>query len=116
MNRIKFFPGDVAIINGAEITMDHTVTLSSQVPIERIPTPGLTDLPDSSMRVEGIWKDRGHRPRMVFRHDLRCPCGSAYLRQSETHISCQRCRRVWENDELGEGSEDGIAQATSEAE
>ncbi len=97
MFKVKFFPGDVAIISGAEVTVDHIVTLSSETPIERITTPGLTDLPETELSIGDLWVRHGHRPPMTFRHDLRCPCGSASVRQSDTHVSCQKCQRVWEN-------------------
>jgi hypothetical protein len=100
MNKIRLFPGDAAIINGAWVTADRTVTLTSDAQIERVPTPGLTDLPETDLRIECLWSRQGRRAPMTLRHDLRCPCGSVYVRQSETHYSCQGCRRVWGNDEV----------------
>jgi len=98
MYSVKLFLGDVAVINGVRVSVDNTTTLSSETPIERIPTPGLTDLPETELTIYQLWPRRGRRPFMFYRHDLRCPCGSAYLRVSESHHSCQKCQRVWEND------------------
>jgi hypothetical protein len=97
MYSITLHPGDIAKINGAEVTADRTVTLNSQVPIERLSTPGLTDLPETDLRIDGLWTRNGHRVAMITLQHLRCPCGSAYVRRSDTHHSCQFCKRVWEN-------------------
>lgn len=97
MNTVKLFPGDTAIINGALVTADRTVKLSSEAPIERVPTPGLNDLPETDLRIEDLWSRSGRRVSMTLRHDLRCPSGSVYVHRSATHHSCQGCRRVWEN-------------------
>lgn len=98
MYSITLYPGDTATINGADVVADRTVTLRSSAPIERIPTPGLTDLPETDLRSDALWVRDGHRARMTTRQDLRCPCGSAYVRRSASHHSCQHCKRVWEND------------------
>jgi hypothetical protein len=100
MNEVTLFPGDTAIINSAEVHVDRTVTLRSEAQISRIPTPGLTDLPETARRVGDLWSRQGHRVPMTFRQDLRCPCGSAYVRRSATHHSCQHCQRVWPNAEV----------------
>lgn len=100
MNRIKFFPGDIAVIGSVQVSVDHTVTLSAEADIERIPAPGLTDLPETDLRVWALWQRRGHRVAMTTRQDLRCPCGSVYVRRSATHHSCQHCGRAWINEEV----------------
>jgi hypothetical protein len=100
MNEIKFFPGDTAIINGARVEVSNTVTLKTKAPsFYREPTPGMADLPETDLRIHDLW-ERGHRVHMEPRQDLRCPCGSAYTRQSETHVSCLHCKRVWENKDV----------------
>ena len=100
MHTIKLFAGDSALILGARITADRTVTLRCDTPIQRVPTPGLFDLPETALRIADLWSRGGHRVPMTFRQDLRCPCGSAYTRQSATHLSCQHCGRVWANEEV----------------
>lgn len=80
MHSITVFPGDTAIINGAELSVSRTVTLNSDTPTERRPTPGITDLPETALRINALWPHRGHRTQMTQRHALRCPCGSAYIR------------------------------------
>jgi hypothetical protein len=100
MNKVRLFPGDTAVINGAMVTADRTVRLTSDVPIERVPAPGLSDLPETALRTQDLWNRSGHRLPMTLRQDLRCPCGSVYVRQSETHHSCQSCGRLWGNDEV----------------
>ena len=100
MHTIKLFAGDRALVNGAETTADRTVTLRCDAPIQRLPAPGLSDLPQTPLRIAGLWTRGGHRVPMIFRQDLRCPCGSAYTRQSATHLSCQHCGRVWTNVEV----------------
>ena len=97
MHTIKLFAGDSALLHGARITADRTVILRSDTPIQRLPTPGLFDLPETALRIAALWSRRGHRVPMTLREDLRCPCGSAYTRQSATHLSCQHCGRVWAN-------------------
>ena len=100
MHTIKLFAGDSALILGARITADRTVTLACDKPIQRVPTPGLFDLPETDLRIADLWSRGGHRVSMTFRQDLRCPWGSAYTRQSVTHLSCQHCGRVWANEEV----------------
>ena len=97
MYSVKLFLGDVAVINGVRVSVDNTTILSSESPIERISAPGLTDLPETDLRASQLWSYKDRRPFMLLRHDLRCPCGSASTRASESHHSCQKCRRVWEN-------------------
>lgn len=97
MHSITLFPGDTAIVNGAELTVSRTVTLRSTTPVERRSSPGLADLPETALRINALWPHPGHRVPMTQRHDLRCPCGSAYIRRSATHHSCQHCQRVWDN-------------------
>jgi hypothetical protein len=77
-----------------------TVTLNSETPITRVAAEGLTDLPETVLRIDQLWKRNGHREPMTFRQDLRCPCGSAYVRRSATHHSCQHCKRVWINQSI----------------
>jgi len=100
MSSVKLFPGDVAVVGTVEITVDRSVTISSHAPIRRRPLPGLADLPETDVRIGDLWRRGGHRVPMSTRQDLRCPCGSAYVRQSETHHSCQYCQRVWANGEV----------------
>jgi hypothetical protein len=99
-------PGDTVVVNGARITVDRTAQLTCDQPLQRIPCPGLRDLPETALRIGSLWQRGGHRVPMVTRQDLRCPCGSAYVRRSATHHSCQYCQRVWENREVpGEGDD-----------
>lgn len=100
MNRIKCFPGDIAVIGGVRVSVDHTVTLSTEGQIERMPASGMTDLPETDLRAWDLWRRQGHRVPMTTRQDLRCPCGSVYVRRSATHHSCQHCGRVWPNEEV----------------
>lgn len=100
MSTIRLFPGDVAIVGGAEITVDRAVTLSSTEEIRRRPTPGLREVPETGLRIGDLWRRDGHRVRMTVRQDLRCPCGSVYVRKSATYHSCQHCRRVWKNEDV----------------
>ena len=100
-DRLILHPGDTVVINGARVTVDRTVQLTCDQPLQRIPCPGLRDLPETALRVRSLWKRGGHRVQMVTRQDLRCPCGSAYVRRSTTHHSCQHCGRVWVNDAPG---------------
>lgn len=102
MHRIQFFPGDTALIGGVRVQVDRPVTLTADQPVDRIPAPGITDLPETSLRVWNLWPRRERRIPMTTRQDLRCPCGSVYVRRSATHHSCQHCRRVWPNDEIEE--------------
>ena len=102
MNSVTFFPGDTAVIAGVRVYMDRAVTLRSEEKIERLPSSGLTDLPETQLRIGDLWIRNGKRVPMTFRHDLRCPCGSAYIRRSTTHHSCQHCQRVWANEEVSE--------------
>jgi hypothetical protein len=106
MTKITLHPGDTAVIAGTRLTVDRTVTLHASDGIQRIPAPGLADLPETGLRIRDLWRHRGHRVPMVTRQDLRCPCGSAYVRRSTTHHSCHYCQRVWENREVpGEGDD-----------
>lgn len=100
MHSVTLFPGDTAIVNGAELTVSGTVTLNSETPITRVAAVGLTDLPETPLRIDQLWARQGHRVPMTTRQDLRCPCGSAYVRRSETHHSCQYCKRVWSNQSI----------------
>ena len=97
---VTLHPGDAAVINGARLTADRTVTLRCDQPVQRVPCLGIHDLPETTHRIDAIWKRQGHRVPMITRRDLRCPCGSAYVRRSETHHSCQYCGRVWPNEEV----------------
>ena len=105
MNRLTIFPGDLAVVNGVAFAVDRTVTLTSDAVIGRRPAPGMSDLPETPLRIDQLWRRGGHRAPMSLRRDLRCPCGSAYVRQSATHHSCQHCQRVWENREVATGGE-----------
>ena len=99
LNRVTIFPGDKIVINGATVVADRTVTLSSYAPsFNRVPAPGMTDLPETDLRIHTEFS--GPRVPMENITDLRCPCGSAYTRKSETHHSCLHCKRVWTNDEV----------------
>jgi len=100
MNTLRLFPGDRVIINGAEVSADRLVTLSSETAMRRVTAPGIVDLPETALRIQALWPARGHRVPMVLRQDLRCPCGSVYVRRSATHHSCQHCGRVWINAEV----------------
>jgi hypothetical protein len=102
MTSLTFYPGDIALIAGVRVHVDRTVTLRSEAEIERIPLPGLADLPETRLRIGDLWIRNGKRAPMTSRHDLRCPCGSAYIRRSTTHHSCQQCQRVWANEEVPE--------------
>ena len=94
---ITLFPGDTLRVNGAELTVDRAVRVSSTTPLERLPVAGLVDLPETPLRIGQLWHRHGPRALMTWRHDLRCPCGSVYLRRSATHHSCPQCQRVWDN-------------------
>lgn len=100
MNQLTIHAGDTVVVNGARIKADRTVKLSCDQLLQRIPCSGLRDLPETTLRISALWQRGGHRVPMVTRQDLRCPCGSAYVRRSATHHSCQHCRRVWENDKV----------------
>jgi hypothetical protein len=100
MNTVRLLPGDRAIINGVEVWADRSVTLTSEASMTRLAAPGIVDLPETSSRIRTLWPTRGHRVPMVLRQDLRCPCGSVYVRRSSTHHSCQYCGRVWMNAEV----------------
>jgi hypothetical protein len=100
MSTLKLFPGDIAAIGDVEFTADHIVTLASTAEITRKPKRGLTDLPETKLRISDLWRRGGRRVPVVVRQDLRCPCGSVYIRRSATHHSCQCCQRVWGNDDV----------------
>lgn len=97
MNEVLIHAGDTIVVNGARVRADRTVVLNCDQPLQRIPCPGLRDLPETSLRISALWQRGGHRVPMEIRQDLRCPCGSAYVRRSATHHSCQYCGRVWRN-------------------
>ena len=95
--------GDVLVLNGAEITASQTVCLDTGNPVEKRVPSGLSDLPETPLRVRQLWSDRrGPRAAMTARNDLRCPCGSVYVRQSQTHLSCLYCGRAWALGDLPE--------------
>ena len=94
---VTLFPGDTLRVNGAELTVDRAVRVSSTTPLERLPVAGLVDLPETPLRIGQLWHRHGPRALMTWRHDLRCPCGSVYMRRSATHHSCPQCQRVWDN-------------------
>ena len=92
----------VALVGDAWVTVDRTVTLACDQPIQCRPAPGLLRLPKTGLRIPELWRRTGRRAPMATRQDLRCPCGSAYVRRSATHHSCQYCQRAWPNDEVPE--------------
>lgn len=96
---IKVYPGDVVEINGGHFTVSNTVMLISEdSTMHRIPMSGMTDLPETDIRIKDVFPVREFpRKHMTLHQNYRCPCGSAYTRQSETHLSCNQCGRVWEN-------------------
>ena len=62
----------------------------------------MKNVPETELRVSDLWANPGHnhRVKMVFCTDLRCPCGSVYIRKSDTHHSCPDCQRVWTNETI----------------
>ena len=107
MNTIRRFPGDTLLVGDAELQVDRPVSVRSSGVLKRMPAPGLTDLPETTLRVQDLWPRFGHRVPMTTRQDLRCPCGSVYIRRSATHHSCQSCRRVWANEQVEEVEQSG---------
>ena len=65
MYTVKLFPGDTAIVNGTKVFADCKVTLSSDIPIERIPARGISDLPETELRIPNLWPRQGHRPLLA---------------------------------------------------
>lgn len=101
MNKITLFPGDSVVVDGhVKLAAKTSCTLESEHNLLRIPTEGLTDLPETALRSKDVWQRTYPRAYMKYRQDLRCPCGSAYTRQSDTHVSCQFCGRAWENKDV----------------
>lgn len=100
MKQLTIYAGDTVVVNGVRIKADRTVKLSCDQTLQRIPCPGLRDLPETTLRISALWQRGGRRVPMVTRQDLRCPSGFAYVRRSVTHHSCQHCGRVWKNDEV----------------
>jgi hypothetical protein len=103
MNELLIHAGDTFVVNGVRVRADRKVKLSCEQPLRRVACPGLHDLPETELRISALWQRGGRRVPMVTRQDLRCPCGSAYVRQSATHHSCQYCGRVWENGQVEQG-------------
>ena len=100
MKRVTSNAGESATIDGAQIRVDRRVVIITEANICRLPLAGIKDLFDTEHRIGDLWKRNGRRVPMITRHDPRCPCGSAYVRRSETHHSCQYCGRVWPNEEV----------------
>jgi hypothetical protein len=103
MHKVNLFPGDTLVVDGqVKLEAKSTCTLESNHNLLRIPADGLKDLPETPLRSRDLWQRVYPRAYMKYRQDLRCPCGSAYTRQSNTHVSCQHCGRAWENKDVPE--------------
>jgi hypothetical protein len=108
MSRVTLYPGDITLVNGVTLEADRTVTLRYSAPIERRPAAGLLDLPSIPLRIDQLWKRNGRREPMTSRQNLRRLCGSAYVRRSASHQSCQHCRRVWTKGEVPDARDDHL--------
>jgi len=60
----------------------------------------MKNVPETELRVSDLWDRHDHRVPMTYCTNLRCVCGSVYIRKSDTHHSCPDCFRVWTNETI----------------